>query len=70
MLSQQDMEDFMEIDTALVERDEDAAKLLGPFPHSGQAVATRRHRPTRVRRRPPTGTGHFHDDLVVLTVQA
>jgi len=30
MLSQQDMEDFMEIDTALVERDEDAAKPEKP----------------------------------------
>jgi hypothetical protein len=30
MLSQQDMEDFMEIDTALGERDEDAAKPEKP----------------------------------------
>jgi hypothetical protein len=30
MLSQQDMEDFMEIDSALVERDEDTAKLENP----------------------------------------
>ena len=30
MLSQQDMEDFMEIEAALVERDEDAAKLEKP----------------------------------------
>ena len=30
MLSQQDMEDFMEIDSALVERDEDAAKPEKP----------------------------------------
>ena len=30
MLSQQDMEDFMEIETTLVERDEDAAKLEKP----------------------------------------
>ena len=30
MLSQQDMEDFMEIEAALVERDEDAAKPEKP----------------------------------------
>ena len=30
MLSQQDMEDFMEIEATLVERDEDAAKLGKP----------------------------------------
>ena len=30
MLSQQDMEDFMEIEAALVEGDEDAAKLEKP----------------------------------------
>ena len=31
MLSQQDMEDFMEIEAALVERDEDAAKPEKPL---------------------------------------
>jgi hypothetical protein len=30
MLSQQDMEDFMDVETALNERDEDAAKLEKP----------------------------------------
>jgi hypothetical protein len=58
MLSQQDMEDFMEIDTAPGERDEDAAKLEKP----SSAVQGRTNAGDEVRNVPDPQNLH-HDYL-------